>query len=63
MGLLDDCQLWFGTNDLYQLLKVKKDANETILKQAYKKLSLHVHPDRVTKEKKDDATKKFQVQH
>lgn len=61
MGLIDDCKLFYGTKNLYELLKIKKEANDTVIKQAYKKLSLTVHPDRVSNDNKDTATKKFQV--
>ena len=31
------------------------------VKRAYHKISLKIHPDRVTDKEKEDATKKFQV--
>ena len=63
MGLLEDCKNHFGTDDLYAVLGVKKEASESQVKSAYRKLSLKVHPDRAPDDKKDEATKKFQVLH
>jgi len=61
MGLLNDCELFFGTRDLYQLLNINKDASESDIKKAYRKLSLRVHPDRVSSDQKDNSTAKFKV--
>merc|ERR1711893_346226 len=61
MGLLEDCLSFFETSDLYQVLKVKKDASDNEVKRAYHKLSLKIHPDRVAENEKEEATKKFQV--
>ncbi|XP_076309880.1 dnaJ homolog subfamily C member 9 [Tachypleus tridentatus] len=61
MGLLDDCQTYFGTKKLYFVLGTGEDASEKELKTAYRKLSLKVHPDRVEEGQKAEATKKFQT--
>ena len=61
MGLLNDCELLFGTKDLYQLLKIKKNALDSDIRKAYRKLSLKVHPDRASTENKEQSTAKFQV--
>ena len=34
--------------DLYKCLDVNKDANETDIKKAYKKMAMKHHPDRKT---------------
>jgi len=62
MGLLEDCQKYFQTRDLYEILGIEKSANESAITRAYRKTSLKVHPDRVHDEdKKEEATKRFQV--
>ncbi|XP_002130351.2 dnaJ homolog subfamily C member 9 [Ciona intestinalis] len=61
MGLLDDCELHYGTRDLYELLKVSKTCSEQAIKRAYRKLSLKVHPDRAADDEKETATIKFQI--
>ena len=61
MGLLNDCELLFGTRNLYQLLQIKDNAAESDIKKAYRKLSLRVHPDRAAVDEKEHATTKFQV--
>lgn len=60
-GLLDICQDLFGSNDLYEILGVKKESTAKEVKKGYHKVSLRVHPDRVSPEEKEEATKKFQA--
>jgi len=61
VGLLETCRLVFATDNLYEVLKLTKNASSTEIKRGYHKLSLEVHPDRVEEESKDEATKKFQT--
>jgi len=62
MGLLEDCEKYFLTKDLYEILGVEKSSSESEITKAYRKTSLKVHPDRVHDEdKKEEATKRFQV--
>ena len=61
MGLIEDLKELFGTTNLYEALNVSKTAKESELRRAYHKLSLKVHPDRVTDSEKAEATRKFQV--
>ncbi|XP_054724390.1 dnaJ homolog subfamily C member 9-like [Uloborus diversus] len=61
MGLLEDCETYFQTNDLYEVLKVGREASDKELKDAYRKRSLLYHPDRVDSTKKEEATRQFQV--
>ncbi|XP_022106144.1 dnaJ homolog subfamily C member 9-like [Acanthaster planci] len=60
-ALLDSCEELFGTRDLYEILAVGKSASSKEVKRGYYKLSLKVHPDRVSSDAKEDATKKFQA--
>ncbi|XP_045592850.1 dnaJ homolog subfamily C member 9 [Procambarus clarkii] len=60
-GVLDCCEKFFGSRELYTVLGVEKDANENEVKKAYHRLSLKVHPDRVDQNDKQDATQKFQT--
>ena len=46
MGLLEDCETLFGTDDLFKVLSLSRDANESKIKKAYYKMSLKVHPDK-----------------
>ncbi|KAK7065689.1 DnaJ subfamily C member 9 [Halocaridina rubra] len=59
--LLEACEKYFATQNLYEVLGVEKNVNENQLKKAYHKLSLQVHPDRVNKEDQEEATQKFQT--
>ena len=58
--LLECIKELYGTSNLYEVLGVKSDASVANLKKAYYKISLQVHPDRVTEEEKQTATRKFQ---
>uniref|UniRef100_A0A3Q3WE67 DnaJ homolog subfamily C member 9 n=1 Tax=Mola mola TaxID=94237 RepID=A0A3Q3WE67_MOLML len=59
MGLLEQCQELFKTSNLYEVLGIKKDANERDIRRNYYKVSLKVHPDRAPDD--PQATEKFQV--
>lgn len=61
ISTLDRCENYFGTRDIYQVFGVPKNAEERVLKKAYHKLSLLVHPDRVADEEKIVATEKFKI--
>ena len=65
MGLLPDCNEVFGTQDLYQVLGLKKEASAADIKKGYRKLSLIHHPDRYDAESssksKDEMTRAFQI--
>ncbi|GCC17241.1 dnaJ homolog subfamily C member 9 [Chiloscyllium punctatum] len=61
MGLLEQCEETFGTSDLYQVLGVRSGASEGEIRRGYRKVSLQVHPDRVTDVEKEKATEKFQI--
>lgn len=52
---------YFGTSDLYEALGVEKTAKDSELRRAYHRLSLKVHPDRVSHDQVQEATEKFQV--
>jgi len=59
-SLLSTCEELFGTQDLYKVLNITKEASASDIKKGYHKASLKVHPDRVEADKKADATLKFQ---
>jgi len=61
VGLLECCRLHFGTDNLYDVLKLAKNASSSEIKRGYHKLSLEVHPDRVDENSKEEATEKFQT--
>jgi DnaJ family protein C protein 9 len=61
MGLLSDCKQYFGSDDLYVILGVNKDSNESQIKSANRKLSLKVHPDRAEDQRKEVAKRAFQT--
>lgn len=61
MCFLEECEEHFGTKDLYEILGLEKGATEEEIKKAYRKKSLKVHPDRVSEERKEEATKVFQT--
>lgn len=58
---LTSVETCFGTSDLYEALGVEQTAKESELRRAYHRLSLKVHPDRVSPEQVQEATQKFQV--
>ncbi|XP_053307298.1 dnaJ homolog subfamily C member 9 [Spea bombifrons] len=60
-GILDDCEKFFGTSDLYKVLAVRKEAKDGEIRRGYHKVSLQVHPDRVPADEKEEATAKFQI--
>ncbi|NP_001157386.1 DnaJ (Hsp40) homolog 10 [Bombyx mori] len=61
MGLLDLCEKYFNSSNLYEVLQIPETASEKEVKKAYHKLSLKVHPDRVSEDQKLEATEKFKV--
>ncbi|ELT97572.1 hypothetical protein CAPTEDRAFT_226031 [Capitella teleta] len=60
-GLLEECRYLFDNDDIYSILSVDKSASDKQIQKGYHKLSLQVHPDRVSGEEKENATKKFQA--
>jgi len=60
-SLLELCEKYFGSKDLYKVLKLSKTASDKEVRKAYHKLSLIVHPDRVDEKNKLEATEKFKV--
>lgn len=85
-GILELCDSFFGSRDIYQVFELEKSADEKdgrfcflfsdcvivqllidkinynfLVKKAYHKLSLKVHPDRVSENEKSEATEKFKV--
>lgn len=61
MGLLELCEQVFGTADLYRVLGVRREASDGEVRRGYHKVSLQVHPDRVDEDRKEDATRRFQI--
>ena len=61
MTFFDEVEQCFQTKCLYTALGVTKDADNNMLKKAYRKLSLKCHPDRSTNENKDNSKLKFQT--
>ncbi|CAH8846828.1 unnamed protein product [Trichobilharzia szidati] len=60
-SLSKDCNKYFHTKNLYEILEVAKDCSKAELRKAFYKLSLVHHPDRHDNDSKSEATKKFQV--
>ncbi|XP_055921179.1 J domain-containing protein CG6693 [Eupeodes corollae] len=60
-SLLECCEKYFNTRNLYELLEIPKESLEKDIKKAYYKISLKVHPDRVPEDEKEIATEKFKV--
>lgn len=60
-GLIESCEKYFGSRDLYEVLKISRTATDKEVRKAYHRLSLLVHPDRVSEEHKLNATEKFKV--
>ncbi|XP_018426909.1 PREDICTED: dnaJ homolog subfamily C member 9 [Nanorana parkeri] len=59
--LLQNCKRYFGSLDLYTVLGVRRTAGEAEIRRGYHKISLQVHPDRVSDEEKEEANLKFQI--
>nr|KAG5696555.1 hypothetical protein BaRGS_030423 [Batillaria attramentaria] len=60
-ALLQACKDLFGTDNLYEVIGVRREATPQEVKKGYHKTSLTVHPDRVEAENKEAATRKFQT--
>ncbi|XP_059478658.1 dnaJ homolog subfamily C member 9 [Neocloeon triangulifer] len=60
-SLKDLCELHFGTTDIYEVLGIDPKASEKEVKNAYRKMSLKIHPDRVEESEKKICTEKFQI--
>ncbi|CAB3365353.1 Hypothetical predicted protein [Cloeon dipterum] len=59
--LKDLCEEHFGSRDFYEVLGIKSTASEKEVKNAYRKMSLKIHPDRVEEAEKKICTEKFQI--
>jgi len=60
-GFLEKCFEFFKTRNLYEVLEVEQNANGKDVKKAYYRMSLKVHPDRVSESIQELATQKFQI--
>lgn len=47
--------------DYYRALQVTRDADSSVIERAYKALSLKHHPDRVSADRRADATVRMQA--
>ncbi|PZC80419.1 hypothetical protein B5X24_HaOG214721 [Helicoverpa armigera] len=61
MCLLELCEKYFQTTNLYEVLQIPETASNKEVKKAYHKLSLKIHPDKVEEDKRLEATEKFKV--
>ncbi|XP_073209768.1 dnaJ homolog subfamily C member 9 isoform X3 [Lepidochelys kempii] len=61
MGLLEQCEAAFGAADLYQVLGVRREAAGDEIRRGYHRVSLRVHPDRAAPDRKEEATRRFQL--
>ncbi|XP_053204951.1 dnaJ homolog subfamily C member 9-like [Panonychus citri] len=64
MGLISDCDSYFSSKNLYEVLGVDKDSTDEEIKKAFRRLSLKYHPDRfpdASEDEKKVITSKFQV--
>ncbi|XP_074653190.1 dnaJ homolog subfamily C member 9-like [Tubulanus polymorphus] len=60
-GLIEDCFKYYNTRNLYSVLGIESDSDESQVKKGYRRVSLKVHPDRVEPEQQQEATLKFQI--
>lgn len=61
-NLLKDCEDFFGTKNLYEVLGLpNKAVTQAQITSGYRKTSLKVHPDRAPEDKKEHAKKAFQT--
>ena len=61
-SFLAELESCFGYSDLYVVLQINDRKCElTVLRKAYHKLSIKVHPDRVKPEERGEATHRFQL--
>ena len=61
-SFLDQLESCFATSDLYEVLQISdKKCDVTALRKAYHRLSIKVHPDRVSPEERGQATHRFQL--
>ncbi|CAL1281919.1 unnamed protein product [Larinioides sclopetarius] len=61
MPLIEDCERYFHSSCLYDVLSMEKTATAEQLKQAYRKMSLLVHPDKAAEHNREECTRKFQI--
>lgn len=58
----EDLVSTFGCSNLYEILGIEKTSSSSVIKKAYYKKSLELHPDRQS-EDKENFTTKFQLLH
>lgn len=61
MTLLDDCEKYFSTRSLWDVLNCEKTEEERVINRAYHKRALKVHPDKVKEKDRELAEPKFKV--